>query len=509
MGLLYHECIGMRVIEHDTHSAMKSESLIQPESTWLIVIHNKLNSGAISLASDDAMDLFLDHIKDYLRMDACMLHRSKTSPRTIILRIHCPMIIMPDENDEDQFVLSPMLINTEGYLATLFGRDNVIVERNAVISKPQQWYGSYDHVQTVMRGEHTSLNSYRVLEAAHEQQLYDTGSVQHNAGWNLDRIGMRFGLLNGDYLYTNDGSDVDVYILDTGILATHVEFEGRATFLHSAIMDNINTDCNGHGTHVAGIIGAKTYGVAKKARLYGVRVLNCSGDGTVDDILEGADVILERAANQAPRRAVINLSLGGDKSSVIDAMTKALKDQGLVVVVAAGNSGSDACHFSPSNVGLNNVILTVGASNINDHRPSWSNYGQCVSISAPGAQIKSTWYTGNTATMVLDGTSMAGPAVSGVAALVLQQDPTLSVDQTNAIIVRWATTDVITGTTQVGGASSCLYSLIDASLALQEVTMPPNHNTVPHNSANSDTYGGGMGLLLCFSVTLLWLLCLA
>ncbi|RPJ19719.1 MAG: S8 family peptidase [Planctomycetaceae bacterium] len=430
-----------------------------------------------------------------------MLHRSKTSSRTIILRIHCPLVTLSDAQAQE---VSPILLNTERYLDELFGIENVVVERNAVISQPSQWYGRYENIETIMRGDHTKLMGYRLAQPK-EEEGYEIQAVQANAGWNLDRIDMRFGLLDGQYTYVRDGAGVDIYVMDTGVLATHVDFEGRATFLHNAIPDRINRDCNGHGTHVAGIAASRTYGVAKKASIFGVRVLNCSGDGTVDDILEGADVIIERASTQGQgRRAVINLSLGGDRSSVIDNMIMALREHNIVVVLAAGNAHSDACQYSPSRLGANKFVLTVAASNRFDQRPSFSNYGRCVSLSAGGVDIASTWIGSNTAAATVSGTSMSAPAVTGVAALVLQQRPDLSVSQVNAIITAWATPHVISSTTAEGGGHSMLYSLIDANVPVDSITPPPTMR----NSASGGDSANANGLVFCIISTLVYLLCL-
>jgi subtilisin family serine protease len=505
----------MHIVHHETHGAYQMQESVRPDSSWLIVIQRR------HVVMDEIQNTqFLAHLKEHLLKDACVLQISKTSERTIILRIHCPLLVLDSETEVETIKMSPTLRHTEPYLDALFGLQNVIVERNSILSHPAQWHvgyestsfhshptqwhGRYEHVETIMKGESDHLLGYRVNPKLEQELLYQGNAVEINAPWHLDRIDMRFGFLNGQYIYLNEAPDVDVYTLDTGILTTHVEFEGRAVFLHNAVPDGITTDCNGHGTHVAGIAVGKTYGVAKKARLFAVRVLNCSGDGFIDDIVEGADVIIANAETQKPRRAVINLSLGGDQSGVIDAMVRQLRANNMVVILAAGNANSDACRFSPSDLGANNFVLTVGASNRNDQRPSYSNFGSCVSISAGGDQVTSAWPTSNTATNTISGTSMSAPAVSGVAALVLQQNADLSVDTANAMIVAWATPNIIAGTTQAGGGRNLLYSLIDASVPLDQLTQVPTSNNA--NGANSNK-ANSVNILLCITLTILFLFC--
>jgi len=492
--------LGMRRLDHANHAGMSMESVVQPEDTWLIVARN------IQAHMDDnhEVDAFIVDLKSHLSTDGCMLHISKNSVRLIILVIHCPAI---STSTVDKLTLA----STQTYLDQVFGAPNVAIAKNGVSSLRYR-LSFFKNKAKKTQSESTATTG-----------LYRAMSVQSDAVWNLERIASRTAAAADGYLYTMDGSGVDVYVLDTGILAHHQEFidpatgRSRATFLHNAVPDGVFGDCNGHGTHVAGIVGSNTYGVAKKVNLYGVRVLNCSGDGTIDDILEGADVIIEKAAAQpAGRRGVINLSLGGSRSEIIETMITSLKEAGLVVVMAAGNSGKDACQFSPSNMGLHNYALSVGASNRFDQRPAWSNYGQCVSLSAPGVDITSTWYTSSSATATISGTSMAAPGVSGVAALVLQQNGGLSVEQVNNKIVEWATPNVIVSTAAMrakavnSGASSLLYSLIDVNMPPTQVrsiigAIPAG---LPRHSNEGAAVGGGPGLILCSALTLLWLCCM-
>jgi subtilisin family serine protease len=205
---------------------------------------------------------------------------------------------------------------------------------------------------------------------------------------------------------------VTAYIIDTGILLSHNEFGGRASW-GQTFVGGQDTDCNGHGTHVAGTVGGSTYGVAKGVSLIAVKVLNCAGSGSTTSVVGGVDWVAE---HHKGGDAVANMSLGGGASSAIDgAVTNAISD-GVVFVVAAGNSGANACGYSPARVG---AAITVGATTSTDARASWSNYGNCLDIFAPGAGITSAWKNSSTATKTISGTSMASPHVAGAVARVL------------------------------------------------------------------------------------------
>lgn len=211
------------------------------------------------------------------------------------------------------------------------------------------------------------------------------------------------------YTYTSTGLGVDAYVIDTGILGTHTEFTGRINSGYSAIGNSKNTtDCNGHGTHVAGTIGGSTYGVAKKVSLIPVRVLDCRGNGTTSGVVAGINWAIK---NHTTRPAVANMSLGGGASSTLDLAINNLIGDNVTVVVAAGNNyGASACNYSPARVPN---AITVAASTRSDQIASFSNIGTCVDIVAPGEGITSAWYTSTTATNTISGTSMASPHVAG------------------------------------------------------------------------------------------------
>ncbi len=237
-------------------------------------------------------------------------------------------------------------------------------------------------------------------------------ATQSGATWGLDRIDQVSLPLNTSYSYTAAGVGVDAYIIDTGILGTHTEFTGRMKSGYSAISDRRGTtDCNGHGTHVAGTVGGKNYGVARAVSLIPVRVLDCRGSGTNSGVIAGINWAI---TNHKPGvKAVANMSLGGGASSALDTALNNLIIDGVTVVVAAGNSSADACNYSPARVPN---AITVAASTSTDAVASYSNIGTCVDIIAPGSGITSSWIGSNTAINTISGTSMASPHVAGTIA---------------------------------------------------------------------------------------------
>jgi len=260
----------------------------------------------------------------------------------------------------------------------------------------------------------------RVERVEADQVVHVVDTTQSNPpSWGLDRVDERAPDSTNSYTYPNTASNVTAYVIDTGIYAANADFGGRVgvgrNFVTGEDPNNTN-DCYGHGTHVAGTIGGTAYGVAKQINLVPVRVLNCNGSGSWSDVVAGLDWVTAQHVNDGLHPAVANLSLGGGYSqSVNDAVAKAVAD-GVVVAVAAGNDNNDACQTSPAS---EPSALTVGATDSADQRASFSNYGTCVDLFAPGVNIASDWIGATSATNTISGTSMATPHVAGVAALYL------------------------------------------------------------------------------------------
>jgi aqualysin 1 len=298
--------------------------------------------------------------------------------------------------------------------------------------------------------EALALSEDSRVEFVEEDQVYTTDATQTGAPWGLDRIDQRDRPLNGTYNYNWTGSGVRVYVIDTGIRTTHTQFGGRASAVFDVNGGN-GQDCNGHGTHVSGTIGGSTYGVAKSALLRGVRVFGCASTTSTSNIIAGVNWV---TANRI-LPAVANMSVGGPASSSMDTAVNNLINSGVTVAVAAGNSSTDACTQSPARLG---AAITVGSTTSSDARSSFSNFGTCVDLFAPGSSIPSSWYTSDTATATLSGTSMASPHVAGAAALYKQAVPSASPATIRNALVNNATTNRLTGV-GTGSPNRLLYTL--------------------------------------------------
>lgn len=318
-----------------------------------------------------------------------------------------------------------------------------------------------------------ALNDGRAVAIATDKRIksvaqdgsIELDAVQTNAQWDLDRLDTHPRVYDTRYVQSTTGQGVNVYVIDTGIRASHVEFGGRVTPAFTAINDGLGADdCKGHGTHVAGSIGGITRGVAKGTRLYSVRVLDCNGSGSVGGVLAGVDWVTKN--HQKP--AVANMSLGGGANSLIDDAVRASIAAGVTYVVAAGNDNVDACTKSPARTG---EALTVAASDINDTRAWFSNWGACVDLFAPGVDIDSAYNTGDAAIARLSGTSMAAPHVAGVAALYLQKFPTATPAAVTQALLDGTTPNVIQD--PAGSPNRFLYSLVIPLDTAFEVVPPP------------------------------------
>jgi subtilisin family serine protease len=262
-------------------------------------------------------------------------------------------------------------------------------------------------------------------------------ATQTGATWGLARIWHTDLPVGTTYVYnTGAGNGVDVYVIDTGILTTHSDFGGRATSVYNAITNEAATDLNGHGTHCSGTVAGNTYGVAKQALLKAVKVLSASGSGTNTGVIAGVNYVSNN--KNTARRNVASMSLGGGASTALDSAVESSIAGGVTYSIAAGNDNANACNGSPARV---TTAITVGATANTDARSSFSNFGTCVNVFAPGTSITSTWIGSNTATNTISGTSMATPHVAGVAALVLAQ----GLATTPAAVRTWITNNGSSG----------------------------------------------------------------
>ena len=333
------------------------------------------------------------------------------------------------------------------YLVTL--RDDAAGDVKGLAEALVRAHGGGDIFQTyssALRGFAVRMPESAARALAHHPQValveedgeVSLNTTQSSATWGIDRTDQRALPLSSSYTYTATGTGVHAYIVDTGIRLTHAEFTGRMGNGYDAVTSGGDaSDCNGHGTHVAGTVGGTTYGIAKKVTLHPVRVLNCRGSGTWSGVIAGVDWV---SAN-AIKPAVANMSLGGGANTTLDNAVANSISKGVTYAIAAGNDGADACNYSPARVGS---AITVGATANTDAMASWSNFGKCLDIFAPGVSITSAWKTSDTSTNTISGTSMAAPHVAGVAALYLQGSPGASPSQVTSALTGNATSGAVT-----------------------------------------------------------------
>ncbi|KAH9886841.1 subtilisin-like protein [Xylariomycetidae sp. FL2044] len=332
------------------------------------------------------------------------------------------------------------------YIVKLY--DNA--EMSALDATLSQFQASADHSWTkVFKGFATTLDAEALSTLQNHAQVeyIEQDSIvtineyvtEEDATWGISRISHRDSI--DGYVYDSSaGEGTCAYIIDTGIEVDHEEFEGRATWLAN-FADNDDTDGNGHGTHVAGTVGSATYGVAKNTNLYAVKVLDSSGSGTTSGVISGMDYVTEDSATrECGNGAVANMSLGGSRSTALNAAAASMVSAGVFLAVAAGNDASDASSFSPAS---EESACTVGATTSADAVASYSNYGSLVDIFAPGTNVLSTWTGGSTNT--ISGTSMATPHITGLGAYLLALEGSRDPEALCAYIQELATEDALTG----------------------------------------------------------------
>ncbi|MEU0897355.1 S8 family peptidase [Streptomyces massasporeus] len=293
---------------------------------------------------------------------------------------------------------------------------------------------------TLSAAEARQLAADPAVASVEQNQRVTLAATQTNAPWGLDRVDQASLPLSGTYTYPDSaGSGVTVYVIDTGVRITHQQISGRAAHGYDAVDGDANaSDGNGHGTHVATTIAGTTYGVAKKAKIVGVRVLNNSGSGTTAGVIAGIDWVTRNHSGPS----VANMSLGGGASATLDTAVRNSIASGVTYAVAAGNSSTTASSSSPARVA---EAITVGATTSTDAKASYSNYGSALDIFAPGSSITAGWHTSDTATNTISGTSMATPHVAGAAAVYLAGHASSTPAQVATALVNGAVTGKVTG----------------------------------------------------------------
>ena len=304
---------------------------------------------------------------------------------------------------------------------------------------------------SVTRAQVAALRRLPGVARVEPDRWYGLAETQAGAPWGLDRIDQRLRPVNTTYTYATTAAGVHGYVIDTGIRATHTEFDGRASADANFFDDGRTDDCNGHGTHVAGTVGGETYGVAKDVRLHAVRVIGCDGFGLLSSIVGGVDWV---TANHI-RPAVANMSLGGLHNPIINQAVIRSIASGVTYAVAAGNFNLPACWSSPASAG---PAITVAATNPIDARAGFSNWGSCVDLFAPGVDIPSAWNGSDTDTFTASGTSMASPHAAGAAALYLATHPTASPTEVRTALVNASTKGVVRDSPLLGSPNRLLYT---------------------------------------------------
>ena len=329
--------------------------------------------------------------------------------------------------------------------------DTLVARLGGLVSK-KYTSALHGYAATMSESQAKRIAADPAVAFVEQNRTFHITATQANPpSWGLDRIDQRSLPLSSSYTYSTTASNVHAYVIDTGINLTHSDFGGRAKSGYDFVDDDSNaTDCNGHGTHVAGTIGGSSYGVAKGVQLTAVRVLDCAGSGSYADVIAGIDWVTQNAV----KPAVANMSLGGGISTSVDNAVRSSISSGVTYAVAAGNDTANACNSSPSRVA---EAITVGATTSTDARASYSNYGSCLDIFAPGSSIKSDWIGSTTATNTISGTSMATPHVAGAAALYLATHTSATPATVRNALVNAGTTGKVT-TPGSGSPNVLLYT---------------------------------------------------